>query len=103
MSDLDALLATLSHPVRRRALLLLQGATELCLCELMVGLGIRQSCMSRHMAALKEVGLVSDRRDAQWVRYRWTGVDDHRSKAVVAAILAAESRVNSIGSARSAA
>ena len=26
--------------------------------------------MSRHMAALKAAGLVLDRRDAQWVRYR---------------------------------
>jgi len=26
--------------------------------------------MSRHMAALKAVGLVTDRRDAQWVCYR---------------------------------
>ena len=29
-----------------------------------------QSRMSRHMAALKAAGLVVDRRDAQWVRYR---------------------------------
>jgi ArsR family transcriptional regulator len=29
-----------------------------------------QSRMSRHMAALKVAGLVVDRRDAQWVRYR---------------------------------
>jgi len=33
-------------------------------------LGASQSRMSRHMAALKAVGLVTDRRDAQWVCYR---------------------------------
>ena len=33
-------------------------------------LGASQSRMSRHMAALKTAGLVVDRRDAQWVRYR---------------------------------
>jgi ArsR family transcriptional regulator len=33
-------------------------------------LGASQSRMSRHMAALKTTGLVVDRRDAQWVRYR---------------------------------
>jgi ArsR family transcriptional regulator, arsenate/arsenite/antimonite-responsive transcriptional repressor len=26
--------------------------------------------MSRHMGVLKTAGLVADRRDAQWVRYR---------------------------------
>ncbi|ADZ70762.1 Transcriptional regulator, ArsR family [Polymorphum gilvum SL003B-26A1] len=29
-----------------------------------------QSRMSRHMQVLKQAGLVVDRRDAQWVRYR---------------------------------
>jgi ArsR family transcriptional regulator len=29
-----------------------------------------QSRMSRHMLVLKQAGLVVDRRDAQWVRYR---------------------------------
>ena len=33
-------------------------------------LGVSQSRMSRHMAVLKNAGLVVDRRDAQWVRYR---------------------------------
>jgi ArsR family transcriptional regulator len=28
--------------------------------------------MSRHMAVLRNAGLVVDRRDAQWVRYRIT-------------------------------
>ncbi len=103
MSDLDALLAVLSHPVRRRALALLQNGSELCLCELMSRLGIRQSCMSGHMAALKELGLVADRRDAQWVRYRWTGVTDPGFGAVVVAVLAADSPVHALGCARSAA
>jgi ArsR family transcriptional regulator len=33
-------------------------------------LGATQSRMSRHMNILKTAGLVTDRRDAQWVRYR---------------------------------
>ena len=36
----------------------------------MRALGASQSRMSRHMAALKSAGLLTDRRDAQWVRYR---------------------------------
>jgi ArsR family transcriptional regulator len=38
--------------------------------RLMERLGASQSRMSRHMATLKIAGLVTDRRDAQWVRYR---------------------------------
>jgi ArsR family transcriptional regulator len=33
-------------------------------------LGASQSRMSRHMVTLRQAGLVVDRRDAQWVRYR---------------------------------
>ena len=40
------------------------------MCELMAKLGASQSRMSRHMRVLKTAGLVTDRRDAQWVRYR---------------------------------
>lgn len=43
---------------------------EHCVCDLMSALDATQSRMSRHMAVLKAAGLVVDRRDAQWVRYR---------------------------------
>ena len=49
---------------------MLWDGREHCVCELMRELGASQSRMSRHMAALKTAGLVVDRRDAQWVRYR---------------------------------
>lgn len=64
------LLAALADPTRRRALVLLWQGQELCVCELMERLEVTQSRMSRHMAVLKSAGLVLDRRDAQWVRYR---------------------------------
>lgn len=70
MDDLDLLLGALAHPTRRTALRLLRCRDELCLCELISAIGVSQSTMSRHMATLKEAGLVTDRRDAQWVRYR---------------------------------
>lgn len=87
MNALDALLSALSHPVRRNALRLLVGDEEHCLCELMVKLGASQSSMSRHMACLKEVGLVQDRRDAQWMRYRLRRLDDVALQAVVNAVI----------------
>lgn len=69
-STLEAVLAALADPTRRRALELLHGTEELCVCDLMEALDASQSRMSRHMATLKKAGLVLDRRDAQWVRYR---------------------------------
>lgn len=48
---------------------------------------VGQSTMSRHMATLKETGLVADRRDAQWVRYRLCEVADAAMARVVAAVL----------------
>lgn len=51
-------------------------------------LGATQSRMSRHMAALKGAGLVTDRRDAQWVRYRRAPNLPHEVIALVDAALA---------------
>lgn len=65
-----AILSALAEPVRLEALRMVWDGREHCVCELMRELGASQSRMSRHMAALKTAGLVVDRRDAQWVRYR---------------------------------
>lgn len=69
-ADLDDLLSALVEPTRLRALQVLWDGGEPCVCELMDRLGTTQSRMSRHMGRLKAAGLVFDRRDAQWVRYR---------------------------------
>lgn len=50
--------------------MLIWDGQEHCVCELMKALTVTQSRMSRHMQVLKQAGLVTDRRDAQWVRYR---------------------------------
>jgi ArsR family transcriptional regulator len=63
------ILSALAEPTRLEALRLVWDSKEHCVCELMQALGATQSRMSRHMAALKLAGLVTDRRDAQWVRY----------------------------------
>jgi ArsR family transcriptional regulator len=63
-------LSALAEPTRLEALRRVWDGREHCVCELMEQLGATQSRMSRHMAVLKSAGLVVDRRDAQWVRYR---------------------------------
>lgn len=82
------LMSVLSDPTRLEALRLLWDGQEHCVCELMEELGASQSRMSRHMSALKTAGLVGDRRDAQWVRYRRKPRLDPLIVAVVDAVLA---------------
>ncbi|WP_455380940.1 metalloregulator ArsR/SmtB family transcription factor [Acidihalobacter prosperus] len=60
----------LSDQTRLRCLILLQGAGELCVCELSEALDISQPKISRHLANLRETGMVRDRRDKLWVFYR---------------------------------
>ena len=60
-----------SDETRLRILhLLLKG--ELCICELMEVLELPQSRVSRHMAYLRNAGLVKDRREAVWIYYSLT-------------------------------
>jgi ArsR family transcriptional regulator, arsenate/arsenite/antimonite-responsive transcriptional repressor len=88
MDDTVALLTALAEPTRLSALRILWDGGEHCVCELMTKLGASQSRMSRHMSALKAVGLVIDRRDAQWVRYRLNPDLAPISRAIVDAVMA---------------
>lgn len=89
MFDIPSLMTTLSEPTRLGALRLIWDGQEHCVCELMRVLGASQSRMSRHMGALKAAGLVTDRRDAQWVRYRRRPDLPQHVVAIVDAVLAA--------------
>ncbi|GAB4508583.1 MAG: metalloregulator ArsR/SmtB family transcription factor [Sulfuricaulis sp.] len=60
----------LADPTRLRCLLLLAAEDELCVCELTHALGESQPKISRHLAMLRETGIVSDRREGLWVHYR---------------------------------
>lgn len=70
MNRVLQILSALSEPTRFEAMRVLWDGREHCVCELMELLDKTQSTMSRHMTVLKKTGLVVDRRDAQWVRYR---------------------------------
>lgn len=58
----------LGDETRLRALLLM-GEEELCVCELVHALNISQPKISRHMATMRDAGIVQSRRRAQWVFY----------------------------------
>jgi len=66
----DNLFQALSDTTRLRSIVLLQGEGELCVCELTHALDIIQPKISRHLAILREEGIVVDRRAGQWVYYR---------------------------------
>jgi ArsR family transcriptional regulator len=91
MDPID-IVSALAEETRLEALRLLWDGQEHCVCELMKKLGASQSRMSRHMGMLKVAGLVIDRRDAQWVRYRRNPNLDPRIVAVVEAVLALPAR-----------
>ncbi|AUD78878.1 transcriptional regulator [Kangiella profundi] len=60
----------LADETRLRSLLLIQQESELCVCELMEALDENQPKVSRHLAQLRQCGLLLDRRDGKWVYYR---------------------------------
>lgn len=66
-----SLFKTLSDPTRLQTLLLIQEESELCVCELTEALNLSQPKVSRHLAQLRNTGLLSDRRQGQWVFYRF--------------------------------
>jgi ArsR family transcriptional regulator, arsenate/arsenite/antimonite-responsive transcriptional repressor len=70
MIDADILIQALADRTRLRALVLLTDARSLCVCELTAALNVSQPKMSRHLAALRALGVVADARIANRVFYR---------------------------------
>ena len=60
----------LSDETRLRSMLLLYDQIELCVCELTHALSLSQPKISRHLAQLRQCGLLLDSRRGQWVYYR---------------------------------
>jgi ArsR family transcriptional regulator, arsenate/arsenite/antimonite-responsive transcriptional repressor len=60
----------LGDETRLMLTLLIRREEELCVCEMTHALEESQPKVSRHLAQLRNCGLLSDRRDGQWVYYR---------------------------------
>lgn len=69
MENVIQIVVALSDPNRLRSLALMAGDGEVCVCEVCYALEIAQPKASKHLAALREAGLVRARRDAQWTFY----------------------------------
>ena len=62
----------LSDLTRLRCLALLHEHGEVCVCELTRTLGVSQPKISRHLALLRDLGLVQARRAGVWIHYSIT-------------------------------
>lgn len=77
------LFKALSDGTRLRIIgLLIEG--ELCVCDLVAVLDMPQSTVSRHLAYLKNSGLVKDSRHGVWMHYRLAAGDDSLHRELLA-------------------
>ncbi|HOP86374.1 MAG TPA: metalloregulator ArsR/SmtB family transcription factor [Syntrophorhabdaceae bacterium] len=68
MEQMTQLFKALSEEMRLRILMLLMHG-ELCVCDLMAIFNEPQSKVSRHLAYLKNSGLIKGRRVGKWMHY----------------------------------
>lgn len=68
-APVEPLLRALADPVRLRIVTAL-AAEQLCVCHLQDELGARQTLVSHHLRALREVGLVEASPQGRYVYYR---------------------------------
>jgi ArsR family transcriptional regulator len=69
IDQLEDVFKALADKTRLRILALL-GNNEVCVCHIHTSLGLPQPTVSRHLAYLRESGLVSARRDGVWMHYQ---------------------------------
>ncbi|MEZ5476322.1 MAG: metalloregulator ArsR/SmtB family transcription factor [Thiolinea sp.] len=68
--QLEPFTKALADQTRLRILMLLVEQEELCVCDLTQALELAQPKISRHLAVLRAVGLLLDRKAGLWVHYR---------------------------------
>lgn len=68
--DPVSLLGALAETTRLRIVHLLERKGELCVCDLVSALQTHQPKISRHLAILRNAGIIKGRREGTWVHYR---------------------------------
>ena len=72
MQEIVNLNKALAEPNRLRVLMALRGG-ELCVCQITELLGLAPSTVSKHMAVLRQAGLVESWKQGRWVHYGLAG------------------------------
>jgi ArsR family transcriptional regulator len=68
--NVQSLFDALSDSSRRNMVLLLMQQDEMCVCNIHAQLNMSQPKASRHLAVLRDCGLVLARREGKWMHYR---------------------------------
>lgn len=68
MREFLLVLKALANPARARIVKLLEEG-ELCVCDIIAVIGLKQSTISKHLNILKNAGLVDDRKEGTWAYY----------------------------------
>lgn len=86
LSDIAALFMALADETRLRLLNLMRDG-EVCVCFFTEALGLSQPKVSRHLAYLRNAGIVGARRDGKWMHYRIIRPDDKGQQNVLDEVL----------------
>ena len=70
LSERARVFAALGDPARLRILNLIRHCEEVCNCEIGPVTGFLPSKISRHLAILKQAGLIRERREGTYLHYR---------------------------------
>ena len=68
--QLTSVMKTLADPTRRAVFERIAGGSEIAATALVKGLKVSQPAVSQHLRALREAGLVTERRDGRHIYYR---------------------------------
>jgi ArsR family transcriptional regulator len=85
--DLVRLFAALADPTRLRLLNLINGQ-EVCVCYFVEILKQGQPKISRHLAYLRNAGIVSARREGKWMHYSIEWPHDTAAASILSVALA---------------
>jgi ArsR family transcriptional regulator len=85
MNELASIFKALSDETRLRIIKLLEQG-ELCVCDITAALDMVQPKVSFHLNALKEAGLIKDRKAGRWIHYRLDTSDMFKRFLVLAVI-----------------
>jgi len=84
MKELLSIFKALSDETRLRIIKLLEQG-ELCVCDITAALDMVQPKVSFHLSALKEAGLIKDRKQGKWIHYNLNEKDMFRRMLILSA------------------